>query len=149
MCQIILRVCFLIILLVSISCKDGNKGFSENKSTKEKSKLIAVDKEGNERFRDSIKPKKVQRKIKYSFFDIETNDSQEISILWIDDKSFSFDILMDNDLCEYKDKGKAFQQKNDVYQVENHPSIRLIKFSNNKSIVQLICGYGETRDELG
>lgn len=138
-----MRIIMILLICLSFCCKNTNNV----SSTKQKSQSAIVKSDDSLSLKEIKKESEEQGGITYSYVDKETNDFQELIIHWADKENFSFDIKMENDLCEYKDKGKAHLKKGNSYIVKNHSTLKLIEFNKDNTIVQLICEYGEIRDE--
>ncbi|WP_438711312.1 hypothetical protein ACSTS3_22680 [Aquimarina muelleri] len=140
--KLILRI-ILISLLLFFSCKKNSK----IKADISKQNLISQKDTLSESSQDKLRGV-IGKKIVYFYTDAETNDSQKIIITWKKNiNEFDFSLITDTDMCEYKDKGKANFKENGIYTVANHPTLKYIKFNDDKTTVELVCDYGNQRDE--
>jgi len=128
----------LIFIFLLISCKQNTEHKKKTNLFDKKDSLIINTK------KNSVN--KAQQSLTYFYKDEQTNDSQILIIKWNNKNSFNFSLKVDNDMCQYKDKGEAFLQEY-IYIVKEHPVLKKIKFNENKTEVKLICKYGEIRDE--
>ncbi|MEM6738411.1 MAG: hypothetical protein AAF620_20330 [Bacteroidota bacterium] len=105
----------------------------------------SVKKEQNKKV--NLVKEQVRQEIIYFYDDTATHDKQTLIIERVDQKNVSFDLITDTDLCKYTDKGKAKYENDTTLLVVDHPIIKAITFNSDKTIVSLICDYGDQRNE--